>query len=139
MPRKKAKTKKEEVTGENLIHIKLDYNEAIQSKKDVLKSEANLLRVLKIIKRYHPLRMEELKIKTKLHTRVKEIVKNIRKMETTLPKIKIPKILQEAHPEEMEEFEEIENRIEKTKVRKYDNSLEGQLEDIQAKLRELAS
>lgn len=124
---------------EKLIHVKLDYSEAVQSKSDVLKSEANLLRILQTIKRYHPLRIEELKIKTRVHARIAEIVKNIKKLETTLPKIKIPKILKEHHPKDTAEIEEIEKKINYTKERKYDSSLESQLQEIQERLRELAA
>lgn len=124
---------------EKLIHIKLEYDEAVRSKKDILSSEANLLKVLQTMKRYHPLRIEELKIKSRVHTRIKDIIKNIKKLETTLPKIKIPKILEEHHKEEAEEFEEIEERIAKTKTKRYDSSLESQLEEIQDKLKELAN
>ena len=38
--------------NENLIHVKLEYGEALQSKKDVLSSEMNLLRIAGIIKKY---------------------------------------------------------------------------------------
>ncbi len=120
---------------EKLIHVRLEYSEAVQSKRDILASQANLLRILQTIKRYHPLRMEELKVKTRVHVRMSEILKNIKKLETTLPKIQMPKILQEHH---LEAVEEIEDKINKTKERKYDSSLESQLQEIQDRLRELA-
>ena len=52
---------------ENLINVKLEYGEALQSKKDILTSEMNLLRIAKALKNYHILRTKELKSKSKLH------------------------------------------------------------------------
>jgi hypothetical protein len=125
--------------SEKLIHVKLEYDEAVQSKRDILSSEANLLKVLQVIKRYHSLRSEELKIKTKLGSKIREIIKDVRKIETTLPKIKIPQILKEHNPEEAEELEEIESKISKSNAERYDTGLEYQLEDIKSKLRDLAA
>jgi len=125
--------------SEKLIHIKLEYDEALRSKKDVLSSQANLLRILQVMKKYHPLRMEELKIKAKVGTKVREIIKDIRKLETTLPKIKIPEILKEHHEETAEEFEELESHIGSPRSKEYDSDLQSQLEDIKSKLRDLAA
>ena len=122
---------------EKLIHVKLEYEEAVQSKKDILSLEANLLTILQTIKRYHPLRIEELKSKSKVYTRIKEIVKNLKQLERTLPKIKIPQILKEHHLESVEELEKIEEKISKVKTQKYDSTLESQLEEIQGKLKDL--
>ena len=39
--------------NENLIHVKLEYGEALQARRDILLSEINLLRIVSIIKKYH--------------------------------------------------------------------------------------
>lgn len=116
--------------NENLIHIKLEYEEAFQSKKDILSSEMNLLRIAKMIKKYRFLRQEELEIKLKLHRKIKEIITNIKKMQTTLPKLKIPEILKK--DKEIEEPDKIPIR-----EPEYDESLESQLQEIQDKLNSL--
>jgi len=79
--------------NENLIHVKFEYEEACQSKKDILSLEMNLLKILRAIKKYHPLRSEELKTKSKLHRKIKEVITNIGKLQTILPRLKIPEIL----------------------------------------------
>ena len=113
--------------SESLIHVKLEYGEALQSKKNVLSSEMNLLRITKSIKRYKTLRSEELKLKYKLYQKVKEFLTNIKKIQTTLPKLQIPEILKDG-----KEKEKIIPEIEE------DNSdLETQLKEIQEKLKSL--
>lgn len=121
--------KNNQIKNENLIYVKLDYQEAIQSKKDVLLSEMGILKISKIIKRHHFLRLKESNLKLKLSKRIKEINMNIRKLQANLPKIKIPEILKK-------DSEEIGN-IEKTKEIQYDKSLELQLQQIQDKLNSL--
>lgn len=115
--------------NENLIHVKLEYGEALQSKKDVLSSEMNLLRIAGIIKKYRILRLEELKIKSKLYRKIKEVITNMGKIQITLPTLKIPEILKKT-----EEIEEPEIQI---KEIPYDASLESQLQEIQDKLNSL--
>ena len=113
--------------NENLIHVKLEYGEALQSKRDTLSSEMNLLRIAKMIKKYRLLRLEELKIKLKLHRKIKEIITNIKKIQTTLPILKIPEILKK--DKEIEEPDKLP-----IKEKQYDESLESQLQEIQDKL-----
>ena len=52
--------------NENLLHVKLEYEEGVQSKKDVLSSERDLIRLIKVIRRYHLLIKEELDNKIRI-------------------------------------------------------------------------
>lgn len=115
-----------------IIHIKLEYDESLQAKKDILNSELGLLKVAKAIKKHQILRSDELKIKLRLYKKLKELKANIRKLQYVLPKIKIPEILKEK--EENSEEKIIKPTIEK---RAHDNSLETQLQEIQERLRQL--
>ena len=116
--------------NENLIHVKLEYEEALQSKKDILSSEMNLIRIIRIIRQYRLLRLKELKTKSKLHQKIKDITANIKKMQTILPKIKIPKILKKEKTAKEPEKLQIEEKP-------YDKDLEKQLRDIQDKLKSI--
>lgn len=127
--------KNKSIGSENLIHIKLEYEEALQSKKDILSSEMGLLKIAKIIKRYHFLRTKELKNKLKLHKKIKETKSNIRKLQIILPKLKIPEILRK----DDQEIGEIENKKDETKEKQDDESLELQLQEIRDKLKSLAT
>ena len=111
---------------ENLIHIGLNREELVNSKRDILSTEANLIRILQIIKKYRTLRINELKLKTRLLKKLKETKTELKKLEEILPKPKIPKILQR-----------IENKKEEFKISSKKDNLESQLEEIQKKLREL--
>jgi len=115
-----------------VINVKLEYNEALQSKKDILNSELGLLQIAKAIKKYQILRSDELKVKLRLHRKLKELKTNIGKLQQVLPKIKIPDILSEARESPEEHI--IKSKLEK---RAHDSSLESQLQEIQARLKEI--
>jgi hypothetical protein len=70
---------------ENVIHIKLNSEEAIKAKTSILSSEVALLNVAKRLVRYHNLRMQELNSKSKLYTKMKETKANIKRLQTILP------------------------------------------------------
>ena len=110
--------------GDNFIHVKLSYEEALQSKKDILASEIN---IIKSIKRFLLLRDLELKMKSSFYKEVKKIAMNVKLLEADLPEVRIPKILK--RPQENEE-ENSTNRV--------SGDLESQLREIQRKLKSLS-
>ena len=118
--------------GEHLLHVKLDYQEAVQGKKDVLGVEVNLLRLIRTMKRYHALRVEELKLEANAYKKISEMNLGIKKELTILPTIKLPKILKKQEVEEKPE-----KKIKKIEKEKYDDDIETQLREIQNSLREL--
>lgn len=117
---------------ENLIHIRLKHEEALQSKKDLLTSEMDLLKITKRIKQYRTLRTEELQTKLKLHRKIGEMLTSMKKLQKILPLIKIPKLLKNG--EEFTEHEEIKAKIKQK--HEYDD-IEIQLQEIQGKLKGL--
>jgi hypothetical protein len=121
--------------NENLIHIKLEHMEALQSKKDILSSEMNLLRILQIIKKYHELRSEELQLKLKLNRKAKEMISNIKKLQKIFPELEIPTILKK---EDTEIKIEEETKIKEIEENPYDQNLELQLFEIQEKLKSIS-
>ncbi|GBE19844.1 hypothetical protein BMS3Abin17_00574 [archaeon BMS3Abin17] len=131
MKRKKSSNKKpEKISKENLIHIRLEYDEAIQAKRDIISSEMELLRIAKIIRKYHSLRLEELSIKIKLQKLIKMLKSELGKLQTTLPKIKIPGILRKDEGG----IEEVKRKIKETEEVRQDGDIDAQLRDIQRKL-----
>lgn len=117
------------MTGKNLIHVKFEYPDAIQARKDMLMSEIGLLKIAQAIRKHRALRAEELDIKTKLHRRFRELKTTISKVETSLPKVKLPGRIKE-------QADEIKTKLD-TKDTLEDNDLEKQLQDIQNQLRRL--
>jgi hypothetical protein len=122
---------------ENLIHIRLNHSEAVNAKVDVLSTQMNLIKMIKIMKAFHKLRSEELKTKLTIQKKLKELDKDVHKLETLLPKIHIPKILKHEE-EEIIEKPAVVKKTEKKKERDpKDIDLERQLKEIQDKLRML--
>ena len=123
------------MAGSSLIHVKIEHSEAVHSKREILSSEVGVLKIAKTIKKYHLLRVEELKAKAKLHRKLKELETSLGKMHTTLPKVKIPEISKVIHLDGP--VESMDKKLAKVKAKHYDSEIENQLAEIQAKLREL--
>ena len=112
------------MTNQNLIHVRLNYNEMVLSKKEILSTEANLIRILQILKKYNLLRKKELVLKSRFLRRLKETKSKIKKLEQTLPNLEIPEIKNEPN-----------KIISKTNSKK--DNLKLELEEIQRKLKKL--
>ncbi len=120
------------MTSETPVYIKLEYEEALKSKKDILASEIALLKISKIIKNYQHYYLEEIELKNKLLKAIKELKTNSGKIQKILPKPKIPEILNKSYS-----FETETKTTAKTK--KTEESLESQLQEIQRRLNKLQS
>ncbi len=125
----------------DLIHIRLEYEEALRAKRDIIASKIGLLRIARATKRYSSLRLEELDAKVKLYKLIKSLKLNVNNLRATLPKIRIPDILKKEEeskkdemPKEGKEVKEIRKKIEETEEKEYSGDLEFQLEEIQRKL-----
>jgi hypothetical protein len=116
---------------ENVIHIKLEKNEAIAAKRDILHAEGDLIKVIRTMKAYQALRSKELTLKLKLLKKVNSAKRDLGKIKRTLPKFIVPEILQREEPEEPP------RKIEPIKPIQYDDDLESQLQEIQDKLSRL--
>ena len=127
-----------EESNENLIHLKFNYDEALNSKRDILYSERNLITIAKIINNYLSLKTQGLDVKLKFHKKLKETGTGIRKLQKLIPDVKLPKILRKDEYEgEENKKEELRKPISKKKYPVYDNNIESQLQEIQEKLRNL--
>lgn len=117
---------------DELIHVKFEHNELLQSKRDLLSLEMSLLKIIGMLKRYHFLRQEELNKKSALHRKIKETNTKIRNLQTILPQLHIPEILQDKKIKE-----DTHKELMEMKKTARDGGLDSQLEEIQNKLREL--
>ena len=118
------------------IHIKLEYSEALQAKKDVLGSELGLLKIVKAMKNHQILRSEELKTKLRAHRKIRELKTTITKLQQILPRVRIPEILGEKEDKKIKDEDKKELR-KRVKEKAHDISLEVQLQEIQERLRQL--
>lgn len=113
---------------ENLIYLKFDYEEAIQSKKDILYVEKSLMTSTIRMKAYLSLRIEELGKRLNLHRKAKELIVNIKKIQKNIPYVKFSK-------ESEDEKEDIKKP--ELKKEKYSDNIGYQLQEIQKKLNAL--
>lgn len=113
---------------EELIHIKFEYEEAVNSKKDVLSLELALLESIKAVRKYQTFRLEELKLRLKLYQKIKALLITLKLLKASLPKLDIPKFLKK-------EEEIVEEKRKKIKIVQED--LETQLREINQRLKSL--
>jgi len=124
--------KKEEHEKANPLHIRMDFKEALESKRDILLSEANLVRIGKATRDYHKLRMIELKKKVSLHLMVRHLSTTIMQMEKVFPDVKIPRFMKEEnHHQEGESVFHFERH---KADEKSTSDLDAQLREIQDRL-----
>lgn len=123
----------EKLDDEHSIHIKLDTNEAIAGKKDLLSSEINLLKIFQRIENYKRLRTEEIKKKRLILKKLREAKLGNSKISNLLPGLKIPKILKKEASHLNQEKEKLTFKVQKNK-----GHIEQQLMEIQEKLNKLS-
>ena len=117
-------------TNDSFIHVKLEYDEVVKSKRDILASEMDILNIIKSMNRYIALRDIELDLKTQFYKEIKKIAMGMKMLEATMPHVKIPKIL--SPPGEKQPIER------KIVVSKDETGLENQLREIQRRLRSIS-
>ena len=112
---------------DTVIHVKFDRPEAVQSKRDLLFAQRELLEILKHVKKYHLLRKKELTLKTKAKKRRQEVNKDMNDVKKTLLKVEIAELLKK---EEKEQKGKGAGKIDHSNIDK-------ELDDIQKKLAQL--
>ncbi len=120
---------------EQPIHIRLSSSEANSVLRDMLSSQMSLLRIVKSMKSFRRLRMIELQGKVEVTNLGRHVVEQTRKLESVLPKTKVPKIL------EKKEIAKPKIKIEKPiKIQMIESKtsvvdpIEQQLQEIQDRL-----
>ena len=112
--------------NQNLIHVRLEEDEALDAKRDLLISEENLLEAIKSMKKYFMLRKEELRLKIRLQKNIKEFGSSVKKLENSFPEMeKTPALKKQRKPKEKEEVQ--------------DRNLESELDEIKNKLRAIGN
>jgi len=112
--------------NENLIHIRLDYEEAIQSRRDILYIEKSLMTFALAMENYYALRIEELNMKVKLHRKIKELITGIKRIQKNVPDVEFSGIPKKKEVEELT-----------VKTKEYGSSIKSQLQEIREKLNSL--
>ena len=116
-------------TERPVVHVKLDYLDALESKKGILEIEKSLVELGEIIANFNSFRKKELKTKMKLCKSSKDFSNILKNLKKELPEPKIPKILK---------HQEKERTVARIKKVKQTSDIDFQLQDIQEKLRALS-
>ena len=114
---------------EDTLHIKFDYNEALQAKKDLLSSQVALLRIAKTLKDYKSDRSYESEIKISLNRKLKDLKVLFGRLQKTLPQPEIPSILKR------DEVKTTESKSQRKTS--YNATVEDQLKEIEERLHKL--
>jgi len=117
------------MAAEDVVHIRVEYDEAINGKRGVLSSELYALRAAKAINRYHALRVAELNVKNKIYMKMKETRATIKQIQSFLPVPRIPKIIRRTQKEELQA---------EAKPTAATENIESQLSEIQKRLNALS-
>ncbi len=107
-------------------HIRLEYSEALESKRQILTTELNILQISKRIKNYKSIRKNEQTLKTKFRTNIIELKSLIQSIQETFPKhekLEEPKLKKEENKKVEKEYQE--------------KDIQSQLEEIQRKLSQM--
>lgn len=118
------------------IHLKIEQDQAIESKKTMLLSQKNILSIVQKIRAYNNLKKLESAVKAKIKSDIQELRKQVNEIEAKLPK-DVPNVSFKYE----ERIQEIKSaKIKEPKIRKElskKSTIEQELEDIQAKLARL--
>ena len=105
------------------LHVKLEFDESLNAKKELLYSQISLLNIARKIESYKELRNQELDKKASIRTKIKQANILLKKLKANMPKMKLE--------EEKEEFKQ--KVIEKSRKSEIEHELRG----IQEKLARL--
>ena len=119
------------MSKDGLIHIKLDYGEAVTGKRDILTSEAGLLKMIAHFKRYKAFRDQELEFKDELAKRLKDLRLSINSLQKVLPALKIPQLLKQEQPKGKEKHHR------RTITEPTDIGIEAELRQIEKRISSL--
>jgi hypothetical protein len=116
------------------IHIKIDYDQAITMKKDILVTEKELLETAKHMKAYDSLRKKEFLIKNRLKKDIEILYKLINSVEGDLPKEELSQTANRAIKTVLKEKIEIPKKV---TIEAKRNNIEKQIDEIREKLARL--
>lgn len=117
------------------IHIKLEYPEAVQSKRSMLEVEKSMLEIVKHMRTYDSLKKREFTIKTSLKKDFEELVRLISAIENHIPREETG-FSKEKYKKEIK-VKEIKKRLQSKINEQRRDEIEDQIQDIQAKLAQL--
>ena len=117
------------------IHIKLDHQEVIEDKKNLLLIEKELLESIKYLKRYQLLRKKEIAVKIAVKDDLSQLKKMIGSVEEHLP-AESAEFAPQKYTKEIPQ-KELKKAVERITAEKRKDAVEHEIDEIKAKLAEL--
>jgi len=117
------------------IHIKLEYPEAVESKKNMLLLEKSMLQIVKHMRAYDLLRKREFNIKTEIKKNFANLVTLISTIESHIPKEEA-EFKQEVYKKEIK-AQNLYKKHQKKVTEQKKSEIENQIDEIRAKLAQL--
>jgi|TARA_B100001971_G_C18128044_1_gene503205 hypothetical protein len=108
-------------------HVKIDYDQALTSKKELLSSEINLLNMVRRLKNYRTLRRKEIAAKNSLNREMKALRVKVGLLESSFPNQK-----------ELVKEDKRKSRVKKAIKIKGKKHVSDELDEIKRKLAELS-
>ena len=118
---------------EHPIYSRIDYEDAMQAKKNMLRSQMNLLNIIKKLEEYKRLRKQELMLKLKLKNDLGEVKAKINKILDSAPKTEMTKNM----PKQIEPRASHITQIRKEHEQENSHELEPRKIGIEAQLNEI--
>lgn len=118
---------------QNSLHVKFEYMEAVQAKKQLLLFQRDVLETSEHLKNFADLRKKHYAVSNKIRIGFSQLGKEIQAIENSFPN------LEEKHHHEHHNHEEFNEIIEKPKTEKVEQikkrkHISNELEEIRAKL-----
>jgi hypothetical protein len=117
------------------IHIKIEYPEAVESKKNMLILEKSMLEIVNHVRAYDNLRKKEFAVKTQIKKSFTELAGAIAAIESHMPREE-SEFTQEGYKKERKIIE-ITKHAKKKEVEHKKSEIERQIEDIRSELARL--
>jgi len=111
------------------IHVRFEYEEAVENKKEILTTQLNVLQLLKRVSNYKKLRKRELITKNKIKTAATKLKDNLKELETLLP--------EESGEVHIERKGKRKSKKQETEEIEKSKNIEHQLSDIKERLAKL--
>jgi len=116
------------------LHLKIENSEAVQSKKEFLLLQKNILESQEHIRNFGDLKKKEFMVRNKLRILFSQIGKEINTIENTFPEIESKEEKEVRHIELGEELTQEKPKVKKAKQDHKRKEISREIDDIRAKL-----
>lgn len=96
-------------------HVRIDYDEAFESKKQILNCELNLIQIVRRIRAYKILRKKEFKLKNDLKSQYLSLKNMVNSLILTIPEYKEMRLPKKHVESEIKESKDIKKELEEIK------------------------